>query len=144
MAELNPPTCAMSSLPDFTDPDVRLQGLGPRLPMDPPLPQRNKAPLETSYCRRPCWWRVLRAHWYISAVTSSVGTATSPASTCLNSWVPRSNVSWYRDTWSSHTFNSSDNSSSQDATLCLGRPNMTSTDTLPGHSLLASSTVSRA
>lgn len=102
------------------------------------------AKLDTSYCRKPCWWRVLLAHWYISAVTSSAGTVTSPRCTCLNSWVPRSKVSWYRDTWSSHTFNSSDNSFSQDSTLCLGRPNMTSTDTLPGHSLLASSMVCKA
>lgn len=102
------------------------------------------AKLDTSYCRKPCWPSILLALWYISAVSSSAGTLTSPASTCLKSLVPRSRVSWYRDTWSSHARSSSDNSFSQDPTLCPGRPNMTSTDTLPGHSLLASSTVLRA
>lgn len=102
------------------------------------------AKLDTSYCRKPCWWSVVRACWYVSAVTSSACTLASPPWTRLKSCVPRSSVSWYRDTWSSHTFSSSDSSLSQDSTLCSGRPNITSTDTLPGRSLLASSMVCSA
>lgn len=102
------------------------------------------AKFDTSYCTKPCWCRVLRARWYISEVASSTGTLTSPLSTCLKSSVPRSKVSWYSDTWSSHTPSSSDSSFSQDSTLCPGLPNMTSTDTLPGQSLRASSIVCKA
>lgn len=102
------------------------------------------AKFDTSYCRNPFCSRVLLAHQYISAITSSAGTVISPRCTCLNSWVPRSRVSWYRDTWSSHVLSSSVSSFSQDSTVCPGRPNMTSTDTLPGHSLWASSMVFRA
>lgn len=41
-AELNPPTRPMSPLLDLAHPDVGLQGLGPRLPNDPSLPQRGE------------------------------------------------------------------------------------------------------
>lgn len=102
------------------------------------------AKLDTSYCWKPCCWRVFLAQWYISAVISSVGMVTCPEATCLNNWVPRSRVSWYRDTWSSQTLSNSDNSLPHNSSVCLGRPNMISTDTPPGHNILASSRVCKA
>lgn len=50
MAEMDPPPCPVSPLLDFTDPDVRLQSLGPGLPSDPSFPRENKPPV--SSCHR--------------------------------------------------------------------------------------------
>lgn len=45
MAQLNPPPCPMSPLLYFTDPDVRLQSLGPGLANDTSLAPKNKPPV---------------------------------------------------------------------------------------------------
>lgn len=102
------------------------------------------AKLETSYWWKPAAASAVRALRYISASSSSGGSGSAPRRTWASSAVPRSNVSWYRAKWSSHSPSAASRPRAQASWLCPGSPKMRSREVRPGNSCRAASAAARA